>query len=72
LTVQPGIVFFAAGVRDPGLTRDVNVQDWDIGLHIQFESRAAHDAYQEDAMHDRFIAENKENWAKVRVFDTLV
>lgn len=72
LTVQPGIVSFAAGARDPGLTRDVNDQDWDVGLHILFESRAAHDAYQEDATHERFVEENKPNWSKVRVFDSLV
>ena len=71
LTVQPGIVYFACGTRDPGLTRDVNVQDWHIGLHIVFTNRAAHDAYQNDAMHLRFVAENKANWKQVRVFDSL-
>jgi hypothetical protein len=72
LTVQAGIVSFACGVRDEGLTREVNAQDWDIGLHVLFKDRAAHDAYQDDKTHDRFIAENKDNWAKVRVFDSLV
>ncbi len=72
LTVQPGIAHFAAGARDPGLTREVNDQDWDVGLHVQFTDRAAHDAYQDDATHNVFIAEMKANWAKVRVFDSLV
>lgn len=72
LTVQPGIVSFACGTRDEGLTREVNAQDWDIGLHVLFTDRAAHDAYQDDATHDKFIAENKSNWAKVQVFDSLV
>lgn len=71
LTVQSGIVSFACGERDKGLTRPVNAQDWDIGLHVLFEDRAAHDAYQEDATHDQFIAENKSNWEKVQVFDSL-
>lgn len=72
LTVQPGIVYFACGPRDAGLTRDVNDQGFDVGLHIIFADRAAHDAYQDDAMHNRFIAENKANWKQVRVFDSLV
>ena len=34
--------------------------------------KAAHDAYQDDATHNKFIDENKPNWAAVRVFDSLV
>lgn len=72
LNVQPGIVFFAAGVLCAELTREVNVRDWDVGLHLVFVDKAAHDAYQSDPQHERFIAENKPNWAAVRVFDSLV
>ncbi|HSQ54498.1 MAG TPA: Dabb family protein [Gemmata sp.] len=72
LNVQPGIVFFAAGTICADLTRDVNVRDWDVGLHIVFVDKPAHDAYQDDAMHIKFIEENKPNWAAVRVFDSLV
>jgi hypothetical protein len=72
LNVQPGIVFFAAGPRCADLTRDVNDLDWDVGLHLVFDSKASHDAYQDDATHNRFIDENKANWAGVRVFDSLL
>jgi hypothetical protein len=72
LTVQPGIAFFACGKVDMDLAREVNDRDWDVGLHVVFTDRAAHDAYQDDATHNQFIAEMKENWAKVRVFDSLV
>ena len=72
LNVQPGIVFFAAGALCADLTRDVNVRDWDVGLHLVFVDKAAHDAYQEDATHVKFVDENKPNWAGVRVFDSLV
>jgi hypothetical protein len=71
LNVQPGIVFFAAGTLCADLTRDVNDRNWDVGLHLVFVDKAAHDAYQEDATHNRFIEENKANWAAVRVFDSL-
>jgi len=72
LTIQPGIVYFACGKRDRGLDRDVNDCGFDVGLHVIFADRAAHDVYQDDASHVRFIADNKANWKQVRVFDTLV
>ncbi|MSR54302.1 MAG: Dabb family protein [Gemmataceae bacterium] len=72
LTVQPGIVFFCCGKVEPELARDVNVRDFDVALHIVFTDRAAHDVYQDHALHNQFIAENKQNWSKVRVFDSLV
>lgn len=72
LNVQPGIVFFAAGTLVADLAREVNDQEWDVGLHLVFIDRAAHDAYQEDPTHKQFIEENKPTWAKVRVFDSYV
>jgi hypothetical protein len=72
LNVQAGIVFFAAGTLCAELDREVNVRDWDVGLHIVFVDKAAHDAYQDDATHNQFIAENKANWSAVKVFDSLV
>jgi hypothetical protein len=71
LADHPGTVFFAAGeVSD--LDRDVNVLDFDVGLHLIFVNRAAHDAYQVAPTHLQFIEENKESWKQVRVFDTDV
>ena len=72
LNVQPGIVFFAAGPLCADLTRPVNDLDWHVGLHLVFADRAAHDAYQDDPTHNRFISEMKPNWARVRVFDSSV
>ena len=72
LSGQPGTVFFACGTVQQELSRPVNVRDFDIALHVIFESLAAHDAYQDAAPHHQFIAENKENWKHVRVFDSQV
>ena len=72
LTVQKGIVFFSCGKLEPELARPVNDRAFDVGLHIVFTDRAAHDAYQDDAQHEQFVAENKPTWSNVRVFDTLV
>jgi len=72
LNVQAGIVFFAAGSLCAELDRDVNDRDWNVGLHIVFIDKPAHDAYQDDPTHNEFIARNKANWEAVRVFDSLV
>jgi hypothetical protein len=72
LSGHPGILFFAAGTLVPDLTRPVNQTDFDVALNLVFESREAHDAYQETPRHHEFIAENKPNWDRVRVFDANV
>lgn len=72
LTEHPGEVFFAAGTRAEALNREVNDRDFDVALHIVFKDQAAHDKYQDHARHKQFIDENKENWKKVRVFDSVV
>jgi hypothetical protein len=67
----PGIAYFAVGTRVADLTRPVNVRDFHVGLQVIFSSRKAHDDYQVDARHQQFIAENKDTWQQVRVFDCL-
>jgi hypothetical protein len=70
LKPQPGVLSFSSGVREADLQREVNDTEFDVSLMLVFESREAHDRYQADAAHDAFIAEQKENWAQVRVFDS--
>src|SRR4051812_17869574 len=72
LTTHPGIAFFACGSREPSLSRPVNDRDFDVSLHIVFDTKEAHDVYQDAPLHHRFVEENRENWAKVRVFDSAV
>jgi len=67
----PGIVAFAVGARDEGLDREVNDLDFDVGLTIVFRDRVAHDLYQPHARHQEFIARNKDNFGRVRVFDSF-
>jgi len=71
LSKHPGTVFFAAGILAAALKREVNDRDFDVGLHVVFTDQAAHDRYQDDAAHHQFIAENRDNWKKVRVFDSV-
>jgi len=72
LSGHPGTVFFAAGALAKDLDRPVNDRDFDVALHVVFDSRESHDRYQKDGRHLKFIEENTANWKKVRVFDSYV
>jgi hypothetical protein len=72
LSGHPGEVFFAAGARVEELDRGVNDKDFDVALHIVFKNKGSHDQYQDAKRHKQFIEENRDNWKKVRVFDSFV
>src|SRR5690606_12536960 len=72
LTGHEGTVFYAAGGLEKDLARDVNDRSFHVALHLVFANRKAHDAYQAAERHTQFIEENRSNWAKVRVFDSVV
>ena len=72
LSDHEGTLYFSAGVRAKEMKRSVNDTDFDVALHLVFCSKAAHDKYQNHPRHLKFIEENKDNWAGVRVFDSYV
>jgi hypothetical protein len=72
LSDHEGTVYFSAGIINEGLDREVNDRDFDVALHLIFESRKAHDTYQTHPQHLKFIEENKHLWSTVRVFDSNV
>lgn len=72
LAEHPGTVYFSAGQRAPEFTREVNDAAFHVALHVVFESKEAHDAYQTDPRHLEFIEKFKPTWAQVRVFDSYV
>jgi len=72
LTNHPGTVSFATGTLAGDFIREVNDKDFDVSLHLVFINKAAHDKYQEDPRHVKFVEENRENWEKVRVFDSYL
>lgn len=57
------------GVPADTEVREVCEQSWHYGLSIQFASRAAHDAYQTDPLHDDFVAKFSHLWERVQVMD---
>jgi hypothetical protein len=72
LSKHDGTVYFSVGTLAEDLKREVNVLDFDVALHVVFENKAAHDKYQTHPRHLKFIAEGRESWESVRVFDSYV
>ena len=72
LTDHPGTIRFAVGPLAEEMKRDVNDRDFDVALHVLFKNKAAHDQYAKAERHLKFIEENKDNWKRVRVFDSYV
>ena len=72
LTNHPGTDYFSVGTLVPDLDREVNQRDFEVGLHVVFADRASHDTYQVSERHVQFIEQNRDNWEKVRVFDSYV
>jgi hypothetical protein len=70
LAAHEGVVAYAAGPIAAEFQREVNDRSWDVALHLVFADKAAHDRYQDHPDHLKFIAENKDTWAAVRVFDS--
>lgn len=72
LKPHDGIVFFGLGRLAAEYDRPVNDRVFHIALNVVFQNKEAHDVYQVSAMHLEFIADGKENWEQVRVFDAYV
>lgn len=72
LSGHPGTIWFAAGPLGEEFQRDVNDRDFDVALHLVFKNKASHDQYAKAERHQKFIDENRENWKKVRVFDSYI
>jgi hypothetical protein len=72
LSVHPGILHFWAGELAADHVRPVNDRDWDVGLHVVYQDKAAHDYYHHHPLHDQFVAEFEGNWLSARVFDSVI
>jgi hypothetical protein len=72
LTGHEGTVSFATGTLAGDLNGPYNDHDFDVSVHLVFASKAALDKYHEHPRHQKFVDENKENWEKVRVFDSYL
>ncbi len=55
-----------------GVDRDVVDNDYKMSLHAIFDNRDGLDTYQTHQEHIEFLNRFKQNWVKVKVFDTNI
>jgi hypothetical protein len=74
LSEHEGTVYFSVGTiaEDKDVQEPVSVKDFDVALHVVFENKAAKAKYLASERHDKFVAENRESFAGVRVFDSFL
>lgn len=72
LASHPGAVYFGVGARAEEFDRPVNDREFDVALHVVFESKEAHDTYQVSPRHKEFLEANKASWKAVRVYDSYL
>ncbi len=71
LTGHPGVLYFSVGTL-ADVDRAVCDRQFDVALHLVFQNRQAHDAYLVSPRHEQFLAEEKPNFAQIRVFDSYL
>ena len=72
LSGHEGCVYFSVGTRADDVDEPVSVKDFDVAVHVVFDSREAKMTYLKNPRHDQFVAENKDFFATVRVFDSYL
>jgi hypothetical protein len=69
---RDGVIYFSAGPRAKDVKEAVSATDWDVALHVAFKDKKSHDRYLTHPMHLKFIAENKDLWKGVKVYDSHI
>jgi hypothetical protein len=73
LSDHEGAVYFSVGtIAEDSLEPNVGVRDFDVALHLVFETKAAEKKYLDSPRHKEFVERNKDTWSKVRVFDSYL
>lgn len=70
LSDHEGTIYYSTGVLADGFKGGANDREWDVALHLVFDSKTSHDKYQVSEKHKKFVGDNKANMEKVRVFDS--
>jgi hypothetical protein len=72
LTGHPGTVFFGVGTVADDIVWEVSDRQFDVILQIVFESKEAHDTYQDSPRHEEFFDRFGGNWKNLRSIDAYV
>ena len=70
LTGHRGTVSFTIGTIAEDVKEPVSDREFDVALHVVFEDKGMLAEYLKSERHGKFVAENKDGFAKVRVFDS--
>jgi hypothetical protein len=71
LTQIEGVSNVMAGAPE-GIDRDVVDNAYGTSLHLVVADRPALQKYQEDPIHQAYVARFKPNWSYIKVFDTRI
>jgi hypothetical protein len=66
----PEIKAYHVGIPAPVEERPVIDASYTYSYLVFFESVEGHDIYQAHPIHEKFVEENKDLWAKVQVYDS--
>lgn len=73
LSDHDGVVYFSVGtIAEDVVEPSVSVRDFDVALHLVFDSKESEAKYLKAPRHLQFIDENRASFDKVRVFDTYI
>ena len=71
LSAIPGVLRLEVGTP-AGTPRDVVDNNYAVALLVELTDSAAHDVYQDHPDHHAFIAECRQYWSRVQIYDTLL
>ncbi len=72
LVGHPGTLSISIGTIAEDVKEPVSVRDFDVALHLVFETKEANAEYQKSPRHIEFVEKNKNLFANVRVFDSYL
>lgn len=72
LTGHPGTLHVSFGTMAKDVVEPVSDRDFDVALHLVFESKDGNAKYQKSDRHVQFVKEAGPLMAKVRVFDSYL
>lgn len=71
LANAPTVMAFYGGGPAGTASRDVTDHSFDYSIHLFFASEADQNAYQVDPVHLKFVDEQADKFATVKVFDSV-
>jgi len=72
LSGHEGVLYFSVGTIAEDVVEPVSDRDFDVALHLVFDSKESELKYIDAPRHKEFVEGGKGMWSRVRVFDTYL